>query len=115
MTDLIVIQTTAGSAEEAQRISHSLLEQNLAACVQVTGPVESRYWWDGTIETATEWICAAKTHNSRYAEAEAAIRAAHSYDEPEIIATPICRVSDSYGKWVMRNSTEERGSDGSNT
>ena len=57
--------------------------------MQVVGPIASRYRWQGKIEQAQEWQCLAKTEASRYPEVEAAISEIHSYDEPEIVATPI--------------------------
>lgn len=92
--------TTAGSEEEAERISASLIEHRLAACVQVVGPIASRYRWQGEVETAREWICVVKTDAARYPEVEAAIRELHSYDEPEVVATPIVAGSAGYLAWL---------------
>jgi periplasmic divalent cation tolerance protein len=100
MADYIQVMTTTGAEEEAERISAALVERRLAACVQVLGPIASRYRWQGEIETAEEWMCVAKTEASRYAELEAAIRELHSYDEPEIVATPIIAGSRSYLDWI---------------
>ncbi len=94
------VLTTAGSEEEAERISAALLERRLAACVQVVGPVASRYRWQGKIETAREWTCVVKTDAARYPEVEAAIRELHSYEEPEIVATPIVAGSAGYLAWL---------------
>lgn len=98
--DVLQVTTTAGSREEAQALAGALLERRLAACVQIVGPVESRYWWAGGLETATEWLCVVKTTAGRYDEVEAAIRAAHSYDVPEILAVPVVRGSEAYLRWV---------------
>jgi periplasmic divalent cation tolerance protein len=96
----IQVLTTAASEDEAERISRELVERRLAACVQVIGPVSSRYRWRGEIEEEREWQCLAKTEAGRYLEVEAAIRAVHSYEEPEIIAFPITHGSSGYLKWV---------------
>src|SRR5680860_526232 len=93
MPDYIQVQTSAGSEQEAERISTALVERRLAACVQVSGPVSSRYRWQGEVEHEREWLCVAKTEAGRYDEIEAAIRELHSYDEPEIVATPIVAAS----------------------
>lgn len=103
MTDYMQIQTTAGSEEEAERIAGALVERRLAACVQVVGPIASHYRWQGSIEHSTEWLCLAKTSTARYTELEMAIRDLHSYEEPEIIATPIVAGSSGYLEWVSRN------------
>ncbi len=100
MTEYLQVLTTAGSEEEAERISAALVERRLAACVQVVGPISSRYRWQGEIEQAEEWLCLAKTEASRYPELEAAIRELHSYAEPEIVATPIVAASPGYLAWL---------------
>jgi periplasmic divalent cation tolerance protein len=100
MSDYLQVLTAAGSEAEAERISAALLERRLAACVQVIGPISSRYRWRGEVETAQEWMCIAKTEASRYAELEAAIRELHSYDEPEVVATPIVAGSAGYLSWL---------------
>ena len=99
----VQILTTAGSAAEAERISAMLVERRLAACVQVLGPISSRYRWQGKVERDQEWQCLAKTEAGRYAEAEAAIRETHSYEEPEIIAIPILAGSRGYLGWISAN------------
>lgn len=103
MADYVQVLTTTRSEEEAERISTALVERRLAACVQVLGPIASRYRWQGKVETAQEWMCVAKTEASRYAELEAAIRELHSYDEPEIVATPIVAGSKGYLDWMARS------------
>lgn len=103
MTEYVQVLTTVSSVEEAERIADLLLHGRLAACVQVVGPIESRYRWRGEIEKATEWQCLAKTEAGIYEEVEAAIRQAHSYEEPEIIAMPIKAGSAGYLAWVSEN------------
>ncbi len=98
--EYLQVTTTAGSENEAERISAALVERRLAACVQVAGPITSRYRWQGEIETAREWLCVAKTTAERYPKLEAAIRELHSYDEPEIVATPIVAGSAGYLEWI---------------
>jgi periplasmic divalent cation tolerance protein len=103
MSDYLQVLTTAGSEAEAERISAVLLERRLAACVQVIGPISSRYRWQDGIEQAREWMCVAKTSAARYGELEAAIRELHSYDEPEVVATPIVAGSKGYLDWIARS------------
>jgi len=103
MAEYLQVTTTAGSEEEAEQISAALVERRLAACVQVIGPIASRYRWQGAVEHSTEWMCVAKTSAPRYAELEAAIRELHSYDEPEIVATPIVAGSTAYLEWIGRS------------
>jgi periplasmic divalent cation tolerance protein len=98
--EYLQVTTTVGSEEEADRIGAAVVERRLAACVQVIGPIASRYRWQGAVERSTEWMCVAKTSAARYAELEAAIRELHSYDEPEILATPIVAGSAGYLEWI---------------
>ncbi|HKO36942.1 MAG TPA: divalent-cation tolerance protein CutA [Solirubrobacterales bacterium] len=107
MTDCVQVLTTAGSEEEARRIAEVLVEGRLAACVQVVGPIVSRYRWQGAIEETQEWQCLAKTTRGAYEAVEAAIREVHSYDQPEIIATPIVAGSTGYLAWI-ENEVSER-------
>ncbi|MFN8163598.1 MAG: divalent-cation tolerance protein CutA [Solirubrobacterales bacterium] len=102
----IQVLTTVGSEEEAERVSAALIEGRLAACVQVSGPIVSRYRWQGEIEEAREWQCLAKTTLARYPGVEEAIRQVHAYDEPEIIATPIVAGSPGYLAWIDENAAE---------
>jgi len=106
MLELIEIQTTAASPEEAQRIADHLLNGRLAACVQVSGPLQSRYWWQGQLEQADEWVCTAKSIASLYESVEAAIREVHSYDEPQILAVSVLRASAGYQQWVEEQVRE---------
>ncbi|MCA9247737.1 MAG: divalent-cation tolerance protein CutA [Planctomycetales bacterium] len=96
----LVVLTTTDKREDAQRIARELIERRLAACVQIVGPVESVYRWQGAVETTQEWQCLAKTTDDQYAALEAAIVALHSYDTPEIIALPIEQASATYLAWL---------------
>lgn len=103
MPEYLQVLTTAGSEEEAERISAALVERRLAACVQVIGPISSRYRWQGKVEHTREWMCWAKTTTARYPELEATIRELHTYEEPEIVATPIVAGSAGYLEWIGAN------------
>jgi periplasmic divalent cation tolerance protein len=100
MTDLIVIQTTTGTRHDAQEIAAALVDQRLAACVQVSGPIESTYHWDGQQQTSEEWLVVIKTLAARFADVERAILAMHPYEQPEILALPVAEVNANYAKWL---------------
>ena len=100
MDEYVQVLTATGSEEEAERVSTRLVDGRLAACVQVIGPVSSRYRWQGKVEQAREWLCLAKTEAGLYGEVEAAIREAHSYEEPEIVALPVSAGSAGYLAWI---------------
>jgi periplasmic divalent cation tolerance protein len=81
------------------------VEERLAACVQVSGPVQSVYRWEGAVTTAGEWICTAKTMETRLPALLARIRALHPYQQPEIVATPISAGDPGYLEWIRKEST----------
>ena len=101
----VQVTTTAGSREEADRIATTLVDRRLAACVQIVGPIRSVYRWQGQIEHSEEWLCQIKTTREQYTVVEAAIRDVHSYDCPEIIATPIVAGSAAYLRWLAEQTS----------
>jgi periplasmic divalent cation tolerance protein len=108
MTDFLMVHTAIDSREGAQKIADALVSQRLAACGWVSGPITSTYWWQEQMEQAEEWVCQLKTRADLYAQVEQAIKAVHTYDEPEIIATPVSAGSQSYLDWIARE-TEKHG------
>jgi periplasmic divalent cation tolerance protein len=96
----IQVVTTVAEQKDAEAIASAILEKRLAACVQVSGPIESRYWWNGRIERANEWTLTIKTREDAYAALEQEVLAIHPYDQPEIVATPIVKISAGYLKWL---------------
>jgi periplasmic divalent cation tolerance protein len=100
MKSYIQISSTTETKEEAQKIAQYLVEQKLAACVQITGPITSIYRWKGKVETANEWLCLIKTRDNLFNKVEAAIKKMHSYETPEIVAMPIVKGSKEYLNWI---------------
>ena len=101
MTDAIQVSVTTETRENAEQISQALVESRLAACVQIVGPITSRYHWQGSIETAEEYLCLIKTRKELYDQLESAILDLHPYEVPEIIALPIVAASKNYLDWLM--------------
>ena len=99
------VQTSTDSRAEAVELAHDAVQARLAACAQVSGPVASTFWWEDGIERAEEWIVMLKLPASRYAELADFLLERHSYDEPEIIATPIVAGSPSYLDWIAEEAT----------
>ncbi|WP_123517142.1 divalent-cation tolerance protein CutA [Streptomyces sp. 2132.2] len=93
------------SAEEAAALARTAVEERLAACAQVTGPVTSVYRWQEALETSQEWQVLFKTTEAVYPALEARLTAGHPYDTPEIIATPVVRGSERYLAWVAAEVT----------
>ena len=96
----LMAMTTTDGHEDAERLARDLVERRLAACVQVLGPISSTYRWQGTIETAQEWLCLIKTTGSRFDALAAHVDANHRYDTPELTAVPISDGSPGYLAWV---------------
>ena len=100
MTDKRIVLTTCGSAEEAERIAHALVERQLAACVNIVPQIRSVYRWQGKVESAAEWLLVVKTTAGKFAGVRDAIRELHSYELPECIAIEIVDGSPEYLKWM---------------
>jgi periplasmic divalent cation tolerance protein len=90
----------------AGALARALVEQRLAACVNIGTQVDSLYHWKGQIETASEVPVAIKTRASSYADVEAAIRARHPYELPEILAVPVTAALADYLDWIDAETTE---------
>ncbi|MDQ6704869.1 MAG: divalent-cation tolerance protein CutA [Acidobacteriota bacterium] len=100
MTGNIVVLNTCGSSEEAERIARRLVDERLAACVNVLAPTRSFYRWKGVVEDASEWLLVIKTSRDRFEALRAALEAAHSYELPEILAIPVVDGSPNYLNWL---------------
>lgn len=109
MSDYLQVITTTASGDEARLIAEALVGERLAACVQVVGPVTSVYRWKGEVEKATEWLCLAKTERRLYPRVEAAIKKAHSYEMPEILAFDVAAGSEDYLAWLSGELSDGRG------
>jgi len=100
----ILVLTQMPDLASAQSLARSLVETRLAACVSVGAPTDSLYHWHGEIETAQEVPVTVKTSTVRYAELEAAIRARHPYELPEIVAVPIIDGLAAYLDWIVHET-----------
>ncbi|MBT3047352.1 MAG: divalent-cation tolerance protein CutA [Candidatus Thiodiazotropha sp.] len=101
-TPLLLILCTAPDRESALKLANALVEQDLAACVNLTSPVTSVYRWQGKLEQSEEILLLIKTTEKKYRDVEAALRAQHPYELPEIIAVPVEQGLDDYLDWVER-------------
>jgi periplasmic divalent cation tolerance protein len=100
MTDKRIVLSTAGSREEAHKIARYLVENRLAACVNIVPEIESIYRWQGKVDSSREWLLLIKTTSGNVPAVEAAIRELHSYDLPECIAIAIESGSSGYLDWI---------------
>jgi len=100
MSESIVVLVTCGSEEEGLRIGQTLVEERLAACVNLLSPIRSIYRWEGKICDEKEWLLIIKTKKERFEELEKKVKSLHSYSVPEIIGLPIVVGSSSYLQWL---------------
>jgi periplasmic divalent cation tolerance protein len=102
----VQVQTTTDSRAEAMELARAAVEARLAACAQVAGPIASMYWWDDGIERAEEWLLMLKLPATGYQALADFLADRHSYDEPEIVATPIVAGSDAYLSWITEETRQ---------
>ena len=108
MEQVLLVMSNLPDAASAHELARKLVEQKLAACVNCLPGMLSVYRWQGAVEEAGEVGVLIKTTQALYGQVEQAIRAAHPYQLPEIIAIPIVAGLPAYLQWVI----DETGNDG---
>lgn len=101
----LIVITTVPDENLAVKLTESLLQQRLAACVHRLPAGQSTYWWQGKLETSVEITLLIKSTRSCYAELETAIRRLHPYDIPEIVALPVSAGLPAYLNWIMSETS----------
>ena len=101
---VVSLYVVFANAEEAERIGRTVVEERLAACINILGPIHSIYWWQGKVETSDEAAAILKTHHWNSDALIARIAALHSYDVPCIVTWPIDKILRSYADWVEDNA-----------
>ena len=94
-----VVLVTASDLAEARSLAKLLVENRLAACVNLVPGVESHYWWQGKLETATEILLVIKSSAEQFEALQELVRWHHSYDCPEIVAVAPEAMSPDYRQW----------------
>ena len=102
--DFRIVFVMAANEAEAVRIAKALVEERLAACVNVGGPFHSTYRWRGTVENATEYMLVIKTSTRRFSQLERKVRELHSYEVPEIVAVALTAGSKPYLTWLAEST-----------
>jgi periplasmic divalent cation tolerance protein len=105
VTDCCQVTTTLPDRAAADQLAARIVEERLAACAQVIGPVASTYRWQGAVERAEEWYCHCKTTIERFPVLRDRIQALHPYDIPELIAVPITLADPAYLAWIADATT----------
>ena len=101
-----VVLVTTGSEAEAETIATALLEERLAACVNILSPVRSLYRWQGKIADDREWLLVIKTRAERFAAVESRVRSLHSYEVPEVISLPLLAGATGYLDWILAETAD---------
>ncbi|MDH7487932.1 MAG: divalent-cation tolerance protein CutA [Anaerolineae bacterium] len=97
----MVAFVTAASTDEATRIAQALVEERLAACVNIVAPIASVYRWEGRVQQDAEVLLLIKTTDARLPDLIQRVKALHSYQVPEVIALPIADGSPDYLRWLV--------------
>jgi len=104
--DFRIVFVMAANEDEAGRIARALVEERLAACVNIVGPVHSVYRWRGTIENASEYMLVIKTSMRHFSKREGRFRELHSYEVPEIVAVTLAAGSKPYVAWLAESTAQ---------
>ena len=96
----VIVTSTTFSEAAARDLAVAAVDARLGACAQVVGPITSVYRWDGSVQTDQEWRVEIKTTAERVPALTARLRELHSYDLPEVVATPIVGGSAEYLAWL---------------
>ncbi|MBV8357559.1 MAG: divalent-cation tolerance protein CutA [Deltaproteobacteria bacterium] len=104
--DFRMVFVMAANEDEARKIAQALVEERLAACVNIVGPVHSIYRWRGTIESANEFMLVIKTSMRHFSKLEQRVRELHSYEVPEIVAVTLAAGSKPYVAWLAESTRQ---------
>ena len=107
MTSHVQIQFTIDDRDGAEGIVDALLADRLVACGQTTGPVVSRYWWEGAVHRSEEWLVLLKTRAVLSDRVTEAILDRHPYETPEVVVLPVTGGSPDYLRWIDEVTTAD--------
>jgi periplasmic divalent cation tolerance protein len=106
VTEYVQVITATKTREEAVKLGKSAVSARLAAGAQIIGPVGSVFWHLGELGEGDEWQLVLKTTADMFADLEAHLVAAHSWEKPEVVALPFAAVSKPYGEWITATVTK---------
>ena len=107
--EYLFVSITTTSSEEAERIAEALVQERLAACVNIVPAITSIYRWQGEVHRDSEVLLIAKSRPGLFDPLVARVKELHSYEIPEIIALPITAGSKAYLKWIDESVQGEIG------
>jgi periplasmic divalent cation tolerance protein len=105
--DVLLVLTTLPDRETAETVATALINDKVAACINILGACTSVYLWQGAVEKAAEVPLLIKTTRARYAALEAAILRLHPYELPEVMAVPLAQGLPGYLQWVAAETRDE--------
>ena len=108
MTDFVTVTTTVDESDKASGLARGAVEARLAACAQISDPVSSVYWWNGTLDTAREHVVTFKTTAALSDALVDYIKKTHPYDVPEVLVTPVLGGNDAYLSWVASETATQQ-------
>jgi periplasmic divalent cation tolerance protein len=113
MSNELLVLVTAPSEDEARRIANALVEERLAACVNIVASIESVYRWEGRVTTDRETLLIVKTTAASYDQVEQRVKELHTYSTPEVVAIKIERGSAEYLSWLQSAvNQQDKNADG---
>ena len=107
MSDVVVVLTTVPEGEKGEAIAEALVEERLAACVNVLAPMTSIYRWRGAVERESERQMVIKTTRHRLPALQARLAALHPYELPEFLVLAVADSSSAYFDWVLTETSED--------
>ncbi len=111
MERAVLVYTTYPSVVEAERAGRAIVEQRLAACVNILPGMVSHYWWQGVLDRGEEAVMIFKTRASLADRLRAAVKASHSYTTPSILVLPIENGDPDYLRWILAETAEAANSE----
>ena len=96
----IIVLITAANKKEAEKIAKKLIQDKLAACVNIVSGIKSLFWWQGKVDWAKETLLIVKSRKEKFAKIVKSVKTRHSYTVPEIIAVPVTSGFKPYLKWI---------------
>jgi periplasmic divalent cation tolerance protein len=98
---VIIVFTTFPSKKTAQKVAKKLIQEHLAGCVQILGPMESHYYWQNKYEKSREYLMLIKTIEQKYKKLETTIKEIHPYETPQILGCRVSLASETYTTWLI--------------
>jgi periplasmic divalent cation tolerance protein len=109
MTDKIVVLSTCATENEAEKLARLLVEERLAACVNVVPGIRSYYRWQGAVESASELLLVIKSSQALFPALREMLQKHHSYEIPELLALPVLDGAPNYLHWLQDNLAGPEG------